>query len=200
LLPGWALTDCPLFMQRFNNWYKRACRLGLRTIYARHHPDVFGTKGPEIFDITFDFEDIQHMFYLKKLGIEMVRLWCMMQTFDSIVLNKKIRYLDPAAICEAKHTSPKWMKDDDDYLKSFETKRQNKRNKKDFIKRPSQMLRPTYDDMMGRHGCHICVIPHPKSLDCVSYTTKALKNSRIGLVGLVNHEIPRILRYSIIGL
>jgi len=88
-------------------------------------PDVFGTKGPEIFDITFDFEDIQHMFYLKKLGIEMVRLWCMMQTFDSIVLNKKIRYLDPVAICEAKHTSPKWMKDDDDYLKSFETKRQN---------------------------------------------------------------------------
>ena len=36
LLPGWALTDCPLFMQRFNNWYKRACRLGLRTIYALH--------------------------------------------------------------------------------------------------------------------------------------------------------------------
>ena len=87
-----------------------------------------------------------------------------MQTFDSIVLNKKIRYLDPAAICEAKHASPKWMKDDDDHLKSFETKRQNKRNKKDFIKRPSQMLRPTYDDMMGRHGCHICVIPHPVSL------------------------------------
>jgi len=38
-----------------------------------------------------------------------------------------------------------------------------------------------------------------KSLDCVSYTTKALKNSRIGLVGLVNDEIPRILRYSIIA-
>jgi len=59
LLPGWALADCPPFMRRLHNWYKRACRLGLRTIYALHHPDVFGTKGPEIFDITFDFEDIQ---------------------------------------------------------------------------------------------------------------------------------------------
>ena len=62
LLPGWALADC---------------RLGLRTIYAPHHPDVFGTKGTEIFDITFDFEDIQQMFRLKEHGIEMVRLWCM---------------------------------------------------------------------------------------------------------------------------
>ena len=77
LLPGWALTDCPPFMKRLHNWYKRACRLVLRTIYAPHHPDVFGTKGPEIFDIMFDFEDIQQMFHLKELGIEMVRLWCM---------------------------------------------------------------------------------------------------------------------------
>jgi len=67
LLPGWALTDCPPFMRRLHNWYKWTCRLGLRTIYTPHHPDVFGTKGPEIFDITFDFEDIQHMFYLKKV-------------------------------------------------------------------------------------------------------------------------------------
>ena len=77
LLPNWALRDCPSFMRRFHNWYKRACRLVLRTIYAPHHPDVFGTKGPEIFDITFDFEDIQQIFRLKELGIEMIRLWCM---------------------------------------------------------------------------------------------------------------------------
>ena len=37
-----------------------------------------------------------------------------------------------------------------------------------------------------------------KSLDSVPTTTKARKNSRIGLVGLVNQEIPRILRYTII--
>ena len=31
LLPDWALTDCPPFMQRFQNWYKRSCRLGLNS-------------------------------------------------------------------------------------------------------------------------------------------------------------------------
>ena len=46
-----------------------------------------------------------------------------MQTYDGIILNKKVRDLDPAAICEAKHASPKWMMDDDDQLKSFETKK-----------------------------------------------------------------------------
>ena len=76
LLPNWLLSDCPTYMQRMHNWYKRACRLGLKTLYAPHHPDVFGVKGPQINDITFDFEDIHEMFRLKELGIEMVRLWC----------------------------------------------------------------------------------------------------------------------------
>jgi hypothetical protein len=48
--------------------------LGLKTIYAPHHPDVFGLKRQRIFDITFDFEDIQYMFRLQQLGIQMVRL------------------------------------------------------------------------------------------------------------------------------
>jgi hypothetical protein len=64
-------------MQRMHKWHKRACRLRLRTIYAPHDPEVFGVKGPQIHDITFDFEDIQNMFHLKELGIEMVRFWCM---------------------------------------------------------------------------------------------------------------------------
>ena len=76
LLPDWALRDCPPFMQRLHHWYKRACILGLKTIYAPHHPDVFGPKGPGIFDIMFNFVDIQHMLCLQH-GIEMVRLWCM---------------------------------------------------------------------------------------------------------------------------
>jgi hypothetical protein len=37
LLPDWALRDCPSFMRRFHNWYKRACILGLKTIYAPQH-------------------------------------------------------------------------------------------------------------------------------------------------------------------
>jgi len=31
--------------QIVHNWYKRACRLGLKIIYAPHHPDVFVVKG-----------------------------------------------------------------------------------------------------------------------------------------------------------
>jgi len=45
LLPSWLLSDCPTYMQRMHNWYKRACRLGLKTLYAPHHPVVFGVKG-----------------------------------------------------------------------------------------------------------------------------------------------------------
>ena len=56
----------------------------------------------------------------------------MMQTFDGIILKKKVQYLDPAAICEAKHASPKWMKDDDDHLKSFETKKAKQKERKRF--------------------------------------------------------------------
>jgi hypothetical protein len=58
LLSDWALRDYPSFMRRFHNWYKRACILGLKTIYAPHHPDVFRLKGQQIFDTMFDFEDI----------------------------------------------------------------------------------------------------------------------------------------------
>ena len=55
-----------------------------------------------------------------------------MQTFEGIILNKKVRYLDPATICEAKHASPKWMKDDDEHLKSFETKKAKQKEQKRF--------------------------------------------------------------------
>ena len=64
LLPSWILCDCPTYMKRMHNWYKRACRLGLRSLGAPHYQDVFGLKGSQINDITFDFEDIQHMFRL----------------------------------------------------------------------------------------------------------------------------------------
>ena len=40
---------------------------------------------------------------------------------DAIICNFKVRYLDPVAICQSLHVGPKWMKDDDDYLKPFET-------------------------------------------------------------------------------
>ena len=58
LLLDWALRDCPSFMQRMHNWYKRACRLGQKTIFAQHHLDVFGVKSPQVYNIMFDFADI----------------------------------------------------------------------------------------------------------------------------------------------
>jgi hypothetical protein len=39
---------------------------------------------------------------------------------DAIILKKKVWYHDPIAICEARHVGPKWMKDDNDYLKPLQ--------------------------------------------------------------------------------
>ena len=55
-----------------------------------------------------------------------------MQTYDAIILKKKVRYLDPAAICEAAHASPKWMPDTDDHLKPFSTKKEKQKAQKFF--------------------------------------------------------------------
>ena len=53
-----------------------------------------------------------------------------MQTYDAIIFKRKVRYLDLAAICESAHTSPLWMKDDDNHLKPFKTKKKTKGTKK----------------------------------------------------------------------
>ena len=55
-----------------------------------------------------------------------------MQTMDSIICNFKVRYLDSVAICESLHAGPKWMKDDDDYLKPFKTKKDKDAERKKF--------------------------------------------------------------------
>ena len=51
---------------------------------------------------------------------------------DAIICNFKVRYLDPVAICESLHAGPKWMKDDDDYLKPFQTKKAKNEERKKF--------------------------------------------------------------------
>jgi hypothetical protein len=72
------IVGVPSDMQRTHSWYTRACRLGLTNMWARYNPDIFGPKDPKgVTDIMFDFEDIQNMFRLKELSIEMVRLWRM---------------------------------------------------------------------------------------------------------------------------
>jgi len=64
-LPHSLLQDCPGFMKRMHTWYRRACGLHLTSIWARYPPKVF------------DFQDIQEMFRLKEINVEMIRLWCM---------------------------------------------------------------------------------------------------------------------------
>ena len=53
-------------------------------------------------------------------------------TYDAITLKIKVRYLDPAVICENAQASPKWMPDNDDYLKPFETKKKKQKKRKRF--------------------------------------------------------------------
>ena len=65
------------FMKRMHTWYRRACRLQLRSIWAQYPKEIFGLLTVGVTDIMFDFEDIQEMFRLKGLNVEMVRLWCM---------------------------------------------------------------------------------------------------------------------------
>ena len=71
------LQDCSGFMKRMHTWYRRACRLHLTDIWARYRPEIFGLRTVGITDIMFDFEDIQEMFRLKEINVEMIRLWCM---------------------------------------------------------------------------------------------------------------------------
>ena len=71
------MEGVPSFMKRMHSWYTRSYRLGLKNIWARYDPDIFGPKTEGISDIMFDFEEIHDLFRLKQLIIEMVRLWCM---------------------------------------------------------------------------------------------------------------------------
>jgi hypothetical protein len=68
------IVGVPSDMKRMYSWYNCACKLGLKSMWARYDPDIFGAKDEGITDIMFNFEDIQNMLRLKELGIEMVRL------------------------------------------------------------------------------------------------------------------------------
>jgi hypothetical protein len=76
-LPDIMIEGVPSDMQRMHSWYTRACTLGLSSIWAQYDPDIFGAEDKGVTNIMFNFEEIQNMFCLKELSIEMVRLWCM---------------------------------------------------------------------------------------------------------------------------
>jgi len=79
LLPGWALHECPGEMQKFHSWYRRACTLWLKTIWARVDVEVFGCNKWENqgTDIIIDFDDIHAMYRLQMMDLGPMRLWCM---------------------------------------------------------------------------------------------------------------------------
>jgi hypothetical protein len=68
------IAGVPSDMQLMHSWYTKACRLGLTRLWAQYDLDIFGPKDPKgIINIMFEF-DIQNMFHLEELSIEMVRL------------------------------------------------------------------------------------------------------------------------------
>ena len=73
-----------------------------------------------------------------------------MQTYDAIILKRKVWYLDPTAICESAHASPLWMKDDDNHKdiwnKEGKPKGTKKISQRDFHKGCG--LHIAYDDTM----------------------------------------------------
>ena len=73
-----------------------------------------------------------------------------MQTMDAIIINAKVRYLNPVAICESLHDGPKWMKDDDDHLKPFETKEAKDKERERFHEETMKRVAAYISLMMNR--------------------------------------------------
>ena len=53
-----------------------------------------------------------------------------MQTSDAYILGRRIKYLDPLAICEAKHHGPNTWKEDHGLFKNCETSAQIAKERK----------------------------------------------------------------------
>jgi len=53
-----------------------------------------------------------------------------MQTSDAYVLGRRIKYLDPLAICESRHNRPNTWKKDHDAFKNCETSAQIAKERK----------------------------------------------------------------------
>ena len=73
-----------------------------------------------------------------------------MQTMDAIIINAKVRYLNPVVICESLHAGPKWMKDDDDHLKPFETKEAKDKERERFHEETMKRVAAYISLMMER--------------------------------------------------
>ena len=63
-----------------------------------------------------------------------------MQTSDAYVLGRRIKYLDPLAICEAKHSGPNTWKEDHDLFKNCKTHAQIAKERKFHLKEAMKMV------------------------------------------------------------
>ena len=63
-----------------------------------------------------------------------------MQTSDAYILGRRIKYLDPLAICEANHHGPNMWKEDYDLFKNCKTPAQIEKEWKFHLKEAMKMV------------------------------------------------------------
>ena len=73
-----------------------------------------------------------------------------MQTSDAYVLGRRIKYLDPLAICEAKHNGPNTWKEDHDLFKNCKTPAQIEKERKFHLKEAMKMVAAYIAKMMKK--------------------------------------------------
>ena len=75
-----------------------------------------------------------------------------MQTSDAYILGRRIKYLDPLAICEAKHNGPNTWKEDHDLFKNCKMPAQIAKERKFHLKEAMKMVAAYIVKMMKKIG------------------------------------------------
>ena len=71
-----------------------------------------------------------------------------MQTSDAYILGRRIKYLDPLAICEAKHHGPNMWKEDHDLFKNCKMPALIEKERKNHLKEAMKMVAAYIAKMM----------------------------------------------------
>ena len=73
-----------------------------------------------------------------------------MPTSDAFVLGRRIKYLDPLAICEAKHNGPNTRKEDHDLFQNCKMHAQIAKEQKFHLKEAMKMVAAYIAKMMKK--------------------------------------------------
>ena len=73
-----------------------------------------------------------------------------MQTSDAYILGRRIKYLDPLAICEAKHNGPNTWKENHDIFKNCQTPAEIAKEQKIQLKVAMKMVAAYIAKMMKK--------------------------------------------------